>query len=251
MTYLAVWLLSVGLCDLFRARRDQVSSRQVALISAAGVCILFALALACGVTSAGGWAVLAVSAVGLVVWIVASAAALNHQGRRGGMPDRRVAHGALIGSLALLLVTSGRVPVTDSLVQRWYGRLDIPPLADLPLEAFLLGCGLLLFQVASANVVVRMVLDGVGTPAATAEQTLKGGRLLGPLERLFILGLGMAGHVTAASIVIAAKGLLRYPELQEQAASGRDTGHRGDVSEYFLVGSFVSWLLAMAGLPLL
>ena len=42
---------------------------------------------------------------------------------------------------------------------------------------------------------------------------------------------------------VAAKGLLRYPELQR---SGRDSGPT-DVSEYFLIGSFASWLLALGG----
>ena len=57
---------------------------------------------------------------------------------------------------------------------------------------------------------------------------LKGGRLLGPLERLLILGLGLAGEVTAASIVIAAKGLIRFPELQAERdhARGADAQRR-------------------------
>jgi hypothetical protein len=252
VTYLAVWLISTGLCDLFRARRDVVSRRDVALISAAAVCALVVLAVVCGATSGVGWLLLVLSAVGLVLWVVGSAAALNNQGSRGGQVERRLAHGALIGTTVVLLAASGRVSVAGSLVGRWYDGLGIAALGNVPVDTFLLGAGLLLFQISSANIVVRMVLDGVGTPAASAEQTLRGGRLLGPLERLFILGLGMAGYVTAASIVIAAKGLLRYPELREQASSGRETGqHRGEVSEYFLVGSFVSWLLAMVGLPLL
>jgi hypothetical protein len=55
--------------------------------------------------------------------------------------------------------------------------------------------------------------------------------------------------VTAASAVIAAKGLLRFPELQ----AARDEGVPGihEVTEYFLVGSFTSWLVSLAGLALL
>lgn len=251
MTYLAVWLISVGLCDLLRARRDQVETRDVVLISAASVSLLVALTLSAGATGARGWGLTAFSAAGLVLWVVASAAALNHQGVRGGDWDRRIALGALVGTVFVLIVTSGRAWVEGGLLQTWYSGLSIPGLGLVPLESFLLGCGLLLFQLSSANVVVRMVLDGVGTPASSAEDTLKGGRLLGPLERVFILGLGMAGHVTAASIVIAAKGLLRFPELQQQAGAAAGTDRRGEVSEYFLVGSFVSWLIALAGLPLL
>ena len=45
------------------------------------------------------------------------------------------------------------------------------------------------------------------------------------MERVFIVGLGLAGQLTAASIVVAAKGLLRWPELQSKArASSGSTG---------------------------
>ena len=86
----------------------------------------------------------------------------------------------------------------------------------------------------------------MGVPAADNEKSLKGGRLLGPMERLLIVGLGLAGHVTAASIVVAAKGLLRFPELQR----GSGAGGPSDVTEYFLIGSFASWLLALGGVAL-
>jgi len=82
------------------------------------------------------------------------------------------------------------------------------------------------------------------------------------MERVFILGLGLAGQVTAASIVIAAKGLIRWPELQRasrdserreaaQEAADQDTRRAASidqVTEYFLIGSFVSWLIAMTAL---
>ena len=42
------------------------------------------------------------------------------------------------------------------------------------------------------------------------------------MERVFIVGLGLAGQLTAASIVVAAKGLLRWPELQSKARAGVD-----------------------------
>ena len=74
----------------------------------------------------------------------------------------------------------------------------------------------------------------------------EGGRLLGPMERLVILGLGLAGDYTAAGIVVAAKGLLRFPELQ----AARKEPTIAAVTEYFLVGSFTSWLLALGGIGL-
>ena len=101
---------------------------------------------------------------------------------------------------------------------------------------------------------VRLVLTVTGTShpardgAPTGPETrLKGGRLLGPMERVLIVGLGLAGQVTAASLVVAAKGLLRFPELSSD--HGQERIHR--LTEYFLVGSFVSWLLALGGVAVL
>ena len=100
---------------------------------------------------------------------------------------------------------------------------------------------------------MRLVLLATGAMAAAPNrdrpsEELKGGRLLGPLERLFILGLGLAGQVTAAGLVIAAKGLIRWPELS--AYSREEESHIDKVTEYFLVGSFVSWLVALTGLAM-
>jgi hypothetical protein len=74
-------------------------------------------------------------------------------------------------------------------------------------------------------------------------QTLKGGRILGPLERSFIFAMGLSGHFSALAAVIAAKGVLRFPEISH-------ANDEGNTAEYVLVGSFVSWLLALLFLPL-
>jgi len=67
---------------------------------------------------------------------------------------------------------------------------------------------------------------------------LKGGRFIGPLERLFVLALLLTGQYTALAAVIAAKGIVRFPEISRDAAGGSK-------AEYFLVGSFASWALVM------
>ena len=84
---------------------------------------------------------------------------------------------------------------------------------------------------------------GDGTEPQPSDQ-LRGGRLLGPMERLLILGLGLSGQLTAAGLVIAAKGLIRFPELQSKRDERTTVEGVGidEVTEYFLVGSFVSWL---------
>ena len=127
---------------------------------------------------------------------------------------------------------------------------------EAPDRALLLA-GLTLVQLATGNRLVRLVLVTTGAlPAGPVtggvDGELRGGRLLGPLERLFILGLGLAGELTAAGLVIAAKGLIRWPELRSHARSEDDTraSDIDKVTEYFLVGSFVSWLVALGGLLL-
>ena len=72
------------------------------------------------------------------------------------------------------------------------------------------------------------------------------------MERVLILGLGLAGQLTAAGLVIAAKGLIRFPELQSKRDETTTVEAVGidEVTEYFLVGSFVSWLVALLSLAL-
>jgi hypothetical protein len=121
-----------------------------------------------------------------------------------------------------------------------------------PLAVFAMTVALL--QLVTGNQLVRLVLASVGAvkPAGQPQPSdrLKGGRLLGPMERLLILGLGLGGQLAAATAVVAAKSIIRFPELNAQKA--RENGDVGidDVTEYFLVGSFASWILALAGLAL-
>ncbi len=73
---------------------------------------------------------------------------------------------------------------------------------------------------------------------------LKGGRLIGPVERLLIAALTLAGAMPIVAGLIAAKGIVRYPEISSDGAGGSK-------AEYFLVGSLVSWGIAVAAAGLL
>jgi hypothetical protein len=74
------------------------------------------------------------------------------------------------------------------------------------------------------------------------------------MERLLILGLGLAGQLAAATAVVAAKSIIRFPEINAQKAKANGSGDLGigidEVTEYFLVGSFASWIIALGGLAL-
>jgi hypothetical protein len=160
----------------------------------------------------------------------------------------------LVTAAAVAALLSGQADAAGGPLGRWLAQVPLPVLSDLDADGLLLLAGVVLIQLSTGNVLVRLVLAATGTitpdphgDSQGPERRLKGGRLLGPLERLFILGLGLAGNLTAAAIVVAAKGLLRWPELS--SPSEQREVHL--LTEYFLVGSFVSWLVALTGLVLL
>lgn len=229
MILVGCWLGVVGVCDLLRAVRDDVSPRRRLLLVALGLALLLAVVLAVQPAS-GGWLFVGWAAA-LVAWLLGSARALEG----GGTPARTVATAGLVVGVAISLLVEQSVPT----------RTLPGALAPLDTATAVTVAGVLLSQLATANVAIRMLLDAVGVPASTNEKQLKGGRLLGPMERVFLVTLGLAGELTAAGIVVAAKGLLRFPELQRGVRSGPS-----DLTEYFLIGSFASWLWALGGVVL-
>lgn len=72
---------------------------------------------------------------------------------------------------------------------------------------------------------------------------MRGGRLIGPLERWIILALALAGAQGIIAALMAAKGIVRFPEISKNAGEGSK-------AEEFLVGSLISWGLAGAGAAL-
>ena len=238
MTLLALFLAALGVADLVRWRSDAALPRQLVAAGLAASVALIGAAL--GGLAAGQVLLWGGVLTGLVgVWLVSSECAL-HRGGPAWLPL-----GTLAGSAVVLLACSGRTPPLEGALTRWYAGLDISAAAGLSFDRFAVVVGGLLFLQATSNVLVRLVLDSAGSPAEDSESTLKGGRILGPMERTFIFALGVAGELTAASIIVAAKGLLRFPEIQRDASRRVDS-----LTEYFLVGSLTSWLLALLLLPL-
>ncbi|RXR24810.1 hypothetical protein EQW78_07260 [Oerskovia turbata] len=78
--------------------------------------------------------------------------------------------------------------------------------------------------------------DPGGPVGAEAVQTLRGGTWIGILERLAITGCLLAGYPAGIAVVVAIKGLGRYPELREHPVG----------AERFLIGTFASTIWAAA-----
>lgn len=219
MSVVALLLAGVGLADLLPRWRHAVA-----------LLVVVAAALGLGAGWHTLWIALLVLLV-IVVWLDAA----SHRSSAG----TRVLAVVLLG----LLVASPALRFADAPLQRWYDGLPVPGLATVPLERAALAVGILLFLTTAANVVVRQALGAVGPHVLEEEQSLKGGRLLGPLERWLVFGFAVAGHVAALGALVAAKGILRFPEISRDTADGMR-------AEYVLVGSFVSWTLALAAVPL-
>lgn len=251
MTYLAILLITLGLVDLTRWGGDLSTPTGLRWRAAAAVLIAPLLWWGFGLP----WGVGLLGVIGIAAatlgWLILSARALSTRPTRrperakpaGLRRTRFAALAVLAAGILVAAACNGLGPRLGGGIGHWYGALAVPRLHGLSLDRAAVAIGGLLVQVGTANVVVRLVLDAAG--ATRAAGVLRGGRLLGPMERLLIYGLGLAGQATAASVVIAAKGLLRFPELQDQ----RGKGERIDaVTEYFLVGSFVSWMCALAAI---
>ncbi len=247
MTWLGLLLVGVGLSDLVFSW-----SRRPRLAEGGAALAVVVLALLCGVDGVGQAVGVLVVAACVVGW--GESVTFGFGSLRFAVPLT-----VLAAEMALMIAASVRSAPGGGPLGQWLGDSSLPLLAGLDPDRAVLLAGLLLVQLSTGNVLVRLVLGASGTThpmrsATGAAPALKGGRLLGPMERVFIVGLGLAGEVTAASIVIAAKGLLRFPELQS-ARSDAKGGHAAgpgihEVTEYFLVGSFVSWTISLVALAL-
>lgn len=243
MSWLALLLIGLALADLTHSVRPvRILPECVGAVGA------IVVGLCAGLTEPRDIVALVLIAVAVVAW-----GQTVTSGFAGRLPAS-VPLAVLAVSVGLTLAFAGQAGVADGLLGDWLRSTPVPVLAGLDADRALLLAGAFAVQLSTGNVVVRLVLAATDTvnPARHGqvddpEMQLKGGRLLGPMERVFILGLALAGQFTAASIVVAAKGLLRFPEL----SSKRDQERIHLLTEYFLVGSFVSWLVALSSLVLL
>jgi hypothetical protein len=237
----AVLLIALGVADLCRR-----AIRAAWVPLAIGPLVVVACAALGALWRRGDIPLLALAAAAVVVWEWLCRRSEN-SGRRQPAPLAVFA-----AALLALTVLSGWSSPVGGVFARWSGWVQLP-LHHVTPTRLLMVVGVVLVQFATTNQLVRLVLGSVGAvrPAGEPQPSdrLKGGRLLGPMERLLILSLGVGGQVAAASAVVAAKGIIRFPELSAQKERNGDVGI-DEVTEYFLVGSFTSWLLALGGIAL-
>jgi hypothetical protein len=243
MSWIGILLIGFAVADLTHSVR-----RTRFLPECVGALVALVVGLLAGLTSGRDVAALLVIAVLVLLWGQTVTWGFGHPAQQAAW----LPLGLLTVSLAAAVGCSGLAGEASGPLERWLGSVSLPSLAGADPDRFLLLLGAFAIQLSTGNVLVRLVLKSTGTihplaDGALPPTQLKGGRLLGPLERLLILVLTLGGQVTAASVVVAAKGLLRFPEL----SSRHEQQQVHEMTEYFLLGSFVSWLVALGSFVLL
>ena len=104
-----------------------------------------------------------------------------------------------------------------------------------------LGVVVVLFGVRWVAGVLQLATDATAAEQEDLAQRLRGGAWIGALERLATYVTILAGFPAGLAVIAAIKGLARYPDLREQDAL---------VSERFIIGTFVSMLLAIGAAAL-
>lgn len=155
-----------------------------------------------------------------------------------------------LGCALLLVLLPGIPGAAVGADGTWLGsfvsRLQYPDLATLSPGTLVLFVGVVAWLGPVGNGIVRMLLTAAGADTVNSEARLRGGRVIGILERWLIFGFVVSGHATAAAFIVSAKSILRFPELSEKARhDSNDEDDLNSVTEYLLLGSLASWTLAV------
>ncbi|PJJ70647.1 hypothetical protein CLV46_0169 [Diaminobutyricimonas aerilata] len=244
-------LFMVGTADVLRALPRPVRWPAVVVAwLALGVAITLGLGLA--------WPLTLLTVIGATAWVALMPSDDRERPRRL-WPALLLA--AVVGAVVAVDGAAPRGPLATAWRESAVGPFaDVAP--GLALGALAVG----VFLTRSANLIARAALgralgDNAPTAASTnpgwrvrigraevgavetvprdprTRPTLRGGRMIGPLERVLIVVLALADASTIIAALLAAKGIVRFPEISED----RGTGSK---AEEFLVGSLTSWALS-------
>ncbi len=234
MILLALALLGFGVVDLVRWSPENVDRWRVVAAAVAGTVAVGAVAALSGMDSLGVLLSIGIALVTLTLW-----SAYELLPAKDSRPELTL--GLMMMVVVTLVALSGSAPHIRGDVATWYSKLGFGFVHRVPVDQFVLGVGATVFLLGTANRIVQLVLQAARPSLLKGEDTLHGGRLLGPMERLIVAGAVLSGSAAAAGFVIAAKGLLRFREIGGASKSNVD-----EVTEYFLIGTFTSTVLAAA-----
>ena len=250
MLTVALAFVALGLADLVAGGLAGQVGNSARLAWAAGAAIAVQLlSLWVAGCSLGGVAFSVVFMIGVVSWL----------GLRLGRPsESRAGWSAIVLmtclGLTVLAAPQANARLPDS-VQSALSDSPFELLSSYSADELILHLGVLLLLMGTANGFVRAVLVASGTRFDASADTLRGGRLIGVIERWLIFALSIGGEPTAAALIVSAKSLVRFPELSSASKAAPKDGAPAPreidyVTEYFLLGSMLSWGCALVAVLL-
>lgn len=248
MILVSLGLLGLGVADLVRWSPGKVGLVHATVAALFGSAAVMAVAALSGVASA---TVLLWGFVALAILLLWSAYDLLPE--QHARPEYALA--LVIGVILVLLALSGSADPIAGDLATWYDGLGFGFTGRVPVDQFVLGSGAALFALGTGNRLVCFALSATHASLLEGEETMRGGRVLGPIERLIVAAAVISGGTAGAGFVVAAKGLLRFREIRpaaadddvdekNQPASEEKTPKVDEITEYFLIGTFVSVLIA-------
>ncbi len=258
MSLLAIFLGAIGLADIVRTLPGVLGRTWLAGVVGTIAFLLGSFGIGLP------WWLSPVAVAALITWLFAT------REQEGRHPSAYLAVGGLAVAVVAAVAWAPPLPTPAGPAVDWYRSLPYAALDAIDFTTFALTIAGALFLLETSNVIVRLALRterspttpvAANTPPSVANTgpfsrwwrrptlplpsdpaptftELKGGRFIGPLERLFLLALILSGAFTAMAALVAAKGIIRFPEISKDAVGGSK-------AEYFLVGSFASWALVL------
>ncbi|MDP2326971.1 MAG: hypothetical protein Q8M79_02680 [Dehalococcoidia bacterium] len=253
-------LLAIGCADLAASGLSGiVTSSRRALF---GLLLGLAVGLVAGYASGVGrppWLAILVTVSVLTGWLFSrvengwlfnrvKAGLFSQETKNDELAVQTCARLSLIAHCLLLLVTLVLADRWSSSEPSWlHDRLqESEVFGGVETGQFMLLAGLVFYLSATSNAIVRQALNLITSDWTRNAQRLKAGRVIGVIERLFILGFIVAGQATGAGLVVSAKAVLRLPEMTRRIDAEQGGVSVEPFSEYVLVGSMISWLVAFA-----
>jgi hypothetical protein len=224
----ALGLIGLGVTDLVRWSPARVGIARAFLAAVAGAFAVVAVAVLGNMEVAGVLLAGAVALAFLSVW-----SAYDLLPLRWAKPEYPLL--LTIGLILVLLGLGGLADPVGGDLADWYSHLGFGFAQSVSADRFILAVGAVLFVLGTGNRLVRFTLAATKVSLLEGEGVLRGGRVLGPMERLIIVAAVISGDLAGAGFVIAAKGLLRFREMRERTAAGSKVD---EITEYFLIGTF-------------
>jgi len=148
----------------------------------------------------------------------------------------QLAHlGVMLLGWTLLLAGAAPLGLVNDLASRLAGNLGPDVFHRVVLTGVVVSA-LLIVNVRSASLFVAMLVRPPGTSVDTSRPSMvRVGATIGILERLLICALVLGGAVATIGLVIAAKTLARFKQLDDR-----------EFAEYYLLGTLASVTIAVA-----